>query len=93
MHGGQVQADAALIIKTMKRVINGEIKPAKAKELAHIKAGRLPWGCILKASRLAKKDFDYAIDHLIDLGEISVTAITKQEANGHEYKTKFLSWE
>jgi hypothetical protein len=31
MHGGQVQADAALIIKTIGRVASGEIKPQKSR--------------------------------------------------------------
>jgi|GEM_PF-2662994 len=90
MHGGQVQADAALIIKTIVRVASGEIKPQKANESAHIKAGRLPRSIILKISRLAKKDFDNALDHLVDLGEIICTEANVRESNGREYKTKFL---
>jgi hypothetical protein len=64
MHGGEVQTNSALIIKTMKRVLAGELVPSKAKELANIKAKRLPWTFILKASRLSRKEFDDAVNHL-----------------------------
>jgi hypothetical protein len=60
-------------------------------ESAHIKAGRLPRSIILKISRLAKKDFDNALDHLVDLGEIICTEANVRESNGREYKTKFLT--
>jgi hypothetical protein len=92
MHGGQVQADAALILKTMTRVLDGELVPSKAKESRHIKAKRMPWAFVLKASRLSKKDFDETVNYLIDLGEIEVASVTTKEMNGREYKTKILSF-
>jgi len=90
MHGGEVQTNAALIIKTMKRVLVGKLVPSKAKEVAHIKAGRLPWTFGLKASRLSKKEFDDAVSYLVDLGEMEVVTVVTKEKNGREYKTRLL---
>jgi hypothetical protein len=90
MHGGEVQSHAALIIKTMMRVLAGELVPSKAKEVAHIKLGRLPWAFGLKASRLSKKEFDDAVNYLIDLGEVEIMMIEAKGMNGQQYKSKFL---
>ena len=91
MHNGQVQADAALILKTMKRTLNGELKPQKANEAAHIKAGRLPWSFILRATKqLDKKAFDCAIAYLVDMNEVESCERATKELNGREYKTKLL---
>jgi len=92
MHGGQVQADAALILKTMTRVLAGELVPNRSSESEHIKNERLPWAFVLKASRLSKKDFDEAVNYLIDLGEIEVTTVTIKKMTGREHKTKILSF-
>lgn len=66
LHGGQVQSHAAKIEKTIAKFKMGEIKNAYRKHDVIFEAGFLPRSSILTASKLSKKDFDAAIDYLVD---------------------------
>jgi hypothetical protein len=90
MHGGQIQADAALVLKTLKRVLKGEIKAQRANELAHTKAGMAPHSMVLRASKLDGRRFDDAVAHLIDLGEVIRSHFDGKQANNKPNRTKLL---
>jgi hypothetical protein len=90
MHGGEVQANASLIMKTIKRVKEGKLQASKSTEKVHIKNGRLPASVILRATKLGSKEFNYAMDHLIDLGDLFCNEEIVKAVSGREFKTRFL---
>jgi hypothetical protein len=71
MHNGQVQLDASEIKKAMHKILSGEIKTRTVKQAEVIKTGCIPSALALKVSRLCKKDFDVALEHLIALEEVN----------------------
>jgi hypothetical protein len=85
LHGGQVQADAALVLKMIKRVFNKEISPARKGELAYVKRGFAPHSTVLRASKLDKRRFDDAIAYLVDLDDIHKVPDEGVQANGRRY--------
>lgn len=87
LHGGRVQADASKIIKIINKFKNGELTPATQSQRELLKIpGTFPKTVILKATHLAKHDFDIAIDHLIDLGDINIGI---KNLNGYDFKVIF----
>jgi len=73
LHGGQVQADAANVMVIIDKFKSGELKPFKNSQRELLKTpGCYPRTSILKASHLSKKDFDAAVDHLVDLGDVEI---------------------
>jgi Protein of unknown function (DUF3987) len=90
MHGGQVQADAAFVLKTVKRMLNGEIKPQRRNELAHIKAGQVPRSMALRGCKLDKHRFDDAVAYLVDSDEITPAATERDPSNSNKHKTHLL---
>jgi hypothetical protein len=87
MHGGEVQSNAEKIRRVINKMRSGEIIPTKDVFRDILKfPGNFPRSSILKASKLAKKDFDLAIDHLIDLDEVKIGI---KELNGESYKVIF----
>ena len=85
LHGGQVQADAALVLKTIKRVINKEITPSRKNEQGYVKGGFAPHSMVLRASKLDKRHLDEAIAYLFDLGDIDKVPDEGVQANGRRY--------
>jgi len=85
LHGGQVQADAALVLKMIQRVINKEISAARKGEQAYVKRGFAPHSMVLRASKLDKRRFDDAIAYLVDLGDIHMEKGEGVQANGRRY--------
>lgn len=90
MHGGQVQADAALVKKTIMRILKGEISPQRSGESLIVKEGRAPHSMVLRASKLDKKRFDEAVSHLVDLGEVKKGHVDSVQANGAPHRTQVL---
>lgn len=72
MHGGQVQADADLVLRTLKRVLKGEFAAQRGNEAGFIAEGVAPWSTVLRASKLEKRRMDDAVAHLRDLDEVSI---------------------
>jgi hypothetical protein len=71
MHGGKVQADAAKVLSIFSKFRSGDLKATKQLYIdAMAVPGCYPRTSILKASHMDKKEFDAAIEHLIDLREI-----------------------
>ena len=71
LHGGQVQTNAAHILKIVEKFRSGEIKYGNPKHDFIIKSGAFPRSAVLKSSKLCKKEFDDAISHLRDLEKVS----------------------
>jgi hypothetical protein len=85
LHGGQVQADAALVLKVVKRILNKEISPSRKGEQIYVTRGLVPHSMALRASKLDKRRFDEAIAYLVDLGDIEKMSEKGVQANGREY--------
>jgi hypothetical protein len=83
VHGGKVQNDAAKIVAVIDRVLSGEIKMLKIPHIKIVEMGILPRSAILKASHLAKKDFDIAIEHLEGIEKLFSGNV---ELDGEQYK-------
>ena len=90
MHGGQVQADASLVLRTVGKILGKDIKPQRANEARSIQKGLVPWSMALRACKLDKKRMDDAVNHLIDLGDVSIATGEIQQANGGVRKVKLL---
>jgi hypothetical protein len=67
LHGGQVQSDAAKITSLIDRFGSGALKATNKIHSVMIKDKYFPRSLLLKNSKLCKRDFDFAIDHLTDL--------------------------
>jgi hypothetical protein len=67
LHGGQVQSDAAKITSLIDRFGSGVLKATNKIHSGMIKDKYFPRSLLLKNSKLCKRDFDFAIDHLTDL--------------------------
>lgn len=91
MHGSLVQADAALVKKTLKRILAGEFSPQRPADHAYIKSGRVPHSFVLRASKLDKRRFDDAMEHLLALVELRKERIDGQQAGGQKTQTSFYS--
>ncbi len=91
MHGGQVQADAALLKRTMLRLIKGDIATRSIKEAQCVKGGDVPRAALLKASKLDKRRFDEAISHLIALEEVEAGCVEGAQSNGKKFVTRVYS--
>ena len=72
LHGGKVQSDAKNILKVIDKFKSGEFKQESKHKFIH-DSGEFPRSAVLRYSKMAKKDFDAAIDHLIDLEKIIST--------------------
>jgi hypothetical protein len=70
MHGGQVQADAARVLKTIPRVFKGEFTTKNANEDRMVRQQLAPWSMLMRTTKLDKRRMDDAVDNLLDLGEI-----------------------
>lgn len=90
MHGGQIQADASLVSRTLGRILDGDIRPQRANASKYIKNGAAPWSEVLRASKLDKKRMDTAVDHLLELGDVVVKSDKVEHANGSERRVKLI---
>lgn len=70
MHAGQVQADAASIIRVMEKIASREVKSSNVRQKELVDKGFIPKSLALKYSRLSSRDFDIAISHLCALEQI-----------------------
>mgnify|MGYP000505799398 CR=1 FL=1 len=70
MHEGEVQGDALRVLEILRRILAGDIKPTKANQIDHLKAGRVPYALLLKASKLDSARCVAALRYLMDLGDV-----------------------
>jgi hypothetical protein len=91
MHGGQVQADAAMVGKMFKRILNGDFQPQRANEITLLKSGKVAHSFLLRAAKLDKRRFDDAIGQLVDLAEIRRETVKGAQSNGKTYATLAFS--
>lgn len=70
MHSSQVQANAALVAKVIRRILSGDLQPERAGEAESVASGYAPHALALRRSKLASEDFDRAIRHLEDAEQI-----------------------
>ena len=73
MHSGAVTRDAAHLREIIRRIVDGKIAPRRPIEVAALKSGHIARSHLLKASKMAKLDFDRALAHMQDLGELVAT--------------------
>lgn len=66
------QADAGRVFEVVKRILSGEIKPETAAQSVAVGKGMVPKNMALRYSRLSKKLFDLATEHLIALGDLEL---------------------
>jgi hypothetical protein len=72
MHAGQVQANAARLLGLIDRIVSGEIKVQTSVQTDLVRKGFAPRTSVLKASKLSKREFDEAVEHLIACGDAEV---------------------
>jgi hypothetical protein len=90
MHGGQTQANAQKVLALINRAVDGELKPQKKHEMGKLPQGAAPYSMVMRASKLAKRDFDDAVAHLVDLSEVELVTIPSRHPNGREEKMRCL---
>lgn len=74
MHAGVVQANAARVLETIKKVLTGAYKTDRTKEVDAISAGHAPRSTTLRACKaLDKQSFGAAVEHLVAQGDIIQT--------------------
>jgi hypothetical protein len=78
MHGGQVQADAHRVLGVIDRVVSGEIAVQTSGQLALVRKGLAPRTSVLKASKLDKRRFDEAVEHLIATGDTETVEVKEE---------------
>lgn len=69
MHSGQVQANAAKVLAIVDRIVSGEIAVQTSAQVALVRKGFAPRTSVLKASKLSKREFDEAVEHLVACGD------------------------
>ena len=92
-HGGQTQGDAALIVKVIRKVLEGQIRLTAERDKKFTQGGYVTHSLVLKHTKLDKKRFDEALAHLEDAGQISRGQVDDAKPNGRAYKVKLLSLE
>lgn len=90
MHGGQVQADAQLILRTIKRITKGDFSPRNANEQQLVNAGLSPWSMVMRTCKLDKKRMDDAVHTLLDLADIEKVFATFKYPNGSKTQVQTL---
>lgn len=91
MHGGQTQANAQNVLKLIKRAAAGDFKPQNPREQEVIDKGVAPYSMVMRASKLAKRDLDDAVAHLIDLSEVRSGTLLSQHPNGRAETIRVLT--
>lgn len=73
IHESQALADAAKVLRTIDRIVNGDIRPRDSAQAFILKLQKryAPRTLALKASKLHQKEFNEAIRHLVQTGEIA----------------------
>lgn len=69
MHSGQVQANAAKVLAIVDRIVSGEIAVQTSAQVILVSKGFAPRTSVLKASKLSKREFDEAVEHLVACGD------------------------
>lgn len=88
MHGSDVQADAALVLKVIKRLLKGKINVPEANQKIAVENGMVPIRCVLLHTKLKKDSYIKASEHLIALEEIEEISIKRTAGNGKNYEMK-----
>ena len=70
-----VQADAGHVLVIIERILTGVIKPNTASDSIAIAQCLAPRTLTLRYSKLNKKNFDLAVEHLVALGEVESTQL------------------
>jgi hypothetical protein len=70
IHHGKVQADAAIVLKTITKILNGSYSTDRPSERSAIEHGYAPVSLVLKRSKLDKKDYSLAVDQLVTCGDL-----------------------
>ena len=70
MHADDVQANAAQILDTAKKVLRGKISSERYTEQQAIEKRLVPCSLILRWRRICRRDFDEAVNHLEACGDI-----------------------
>ena len=92
-HGGQTQSDGALILKIIRKAIDGEISISNERDKKFTQGGYTTHSLVLKSSKLDKKRFDEALAYLEDSERVSRSTVDDQKSNGRVYKLKLLTIE
>jgi hypothetical protein len=90
-HGGQTQSDGALILKIIRKAIDGEISISNERDKKFTQGGYTTHSLVLKSSKLDKKRFDEALAYLEDSERVSRSTVDDQKSNGRVYKLKLLT--
>ncbi len=90
MHGSEVQADAALVLRLLRRCIAGELLPQRPHELSYKDAGEIATSMVLRHSKLESRRFDYAIEHLERVGEVYRRNVHRMVESGRQYMVRLV---
>jgi hypothetical protein len=71
IHHGKVQADAAIVLKTITKILNGDYSTDRPSERLAIEHGYAPVSLVLKRSKSDKKDYVLAVDYLVTCGDLT----------------------
>lgn len=72
MHGGEVQANAAKVLKAIRECRTGKVAPQRAWERGSILDGVVPKSMIMRVTRMDTKEMDAALSYLEELGDVAV---------------------
>jgi hypothetical protein len=84
--GGDVQRHGQKILTIVGRILGGEYSASAQKrhEIELLADGKCPFSLALRVSKLDKKDFESAIEHLVELSEIGVANIAGKHPAGRK---------
>lgn len=89
MHGSEIQANAALVMKLIERTVSGEFEPQTARDDELIKKGYAPHTLLLQRSKLDTRQFADAIAQLIDGARIYCNESEITTGRGKKMKCKY----
>lgn len=89
VHGGDIQANAALVMKLIERTVSGEFEPQTARDDELIKKGYAPHTLLLQRSKLDTRQFADAIAQLIDGARIYCNESEITTGRGKKMKCKY----
>lgn len=84
MHDGEVQAHAAKVLDTVRRILRGDLKADRESERAAVQRGYAPRSLVLRRSGLAKDQLDKAVAHLQATSDIRVVRSISAADKGGE---------
>ena len=83
LHSSKTHADAALVLRCVIDAMNKKLAPRKDRmvEADLLTQGLAPRSLVLRSSKLDKREFDLAVEHLVATGEVEAAQVPMNSAS------------